>query len=105
MVMFMVITVMIAITIAITRTTIYCVANTCRARAKRFPRVILLHLSANLWRRLCYCYRFRGVRTEEPGPKSADRPESSTWLCLTPNQSVLNTANGYVPSKRSAENE
>lgn len=78
MVMFMGITVMIAITIAMTRTTIYCVANMCRACAKRFPCVILLHLAANLWRRLCYCYQFRGVRTEEPGPKSADRPESST---------------------------
>lgn len=40
------------------------------------------------------------MRTEEPGPKSDERTESSM-----PNQSVFNTADGYVSSKRPAENE
>ena len=84
----------------ITVTTIYCVVNTHQVHAKCFPGVILLQLSANLCRRLCYCYQFRGMRTEEPGPKSDERTEISM-----PNQSVFNTADGYVSSKRPAENE
>ena len=40
------------------------------------------------------------MRTEEPGPKSDERTEISM-----PNQSVFNTADGYVSSKRPAENE